>query len=587
MKGPKQFKKVISLLLTMMMVFSMTASVFAADDGSITISKGDHANSVGVQGKTFNAYRVLDAELANGENSENGIVYKVPTGLGDFYAEELGISAPAPGEKGFDEAVVNAIQAHKNDANWIEQFAKNVLAAAKTAGITPETETAGEEEESCVFSGLPLGYYVIEDATQGGGTVISALALTTTDKDAQITVKADQPKIDKKIDEISGDVETNTAAIGDTIPYKVTGKVPDMTGYTKYYYVVTDVLSKGLDFTENSVKIQIGTIELGEDDFTVESSKDDVTGETTVEIAIKDFIQYRTESGAGTDADILITYEAKLNKDAVIGVTGNENKVKLEYSNNPNKEIKPDNDNPDKPGEPIGETPWERTYTYTTGIKLTKIDGDSDTRKVLAGAVFEITGTKLNTVVVNKTEFTEASDGTYFKLKDGTYTTTEPTPETEDYYDGEGKYKKTERKEEIVKAEGVKYEASVDPETGILSFDGLTKGTYEIEEIIAPNGYNILTDKITVTIDYDAPTAITDGNVAENATCTWKVGEGSSNMVNFDAAGIFVMDVENHTGAVLPSTGGIGTTIFYVLGSILLIGAGVLLVTKKKMAGRQ
>ena len=95
--------------------------------------------------------------------------------------------------------------------------------------------------------------------------------------------------------------------------------------------------------------------------------------------------------------------------------------------------------------------------------------------------------------------------------------------------------------------------------TGKATFEGLKAGTYYLEEVAAPTGYNLLADPIKVVI---------------SAT-------GVSAYANQEAA------VANNTGVELPSTGGMGTTIFYTVGGILMAGAAILLITKKKMANEQ
>ena len=109
-------------------------------------------------------------------------------------------------------------------------------------------------------------------------------------------------------------------------------------------------------------------------------------------------------------------------------------------------------------------------------------------------------------------------------------------------------------------------------ENGVLTFEGLGEGTYTITELVAPNGYNLLKDPITITI-------------TANATlegCTWTVKNGETGLTA-GADHLFAFNVENNSGTELPSTGGTGTTIFYILGSLLVVVAGVVLVTRKRM----
>lgn len=97
---------------------------------------------------------------------------------------------------------------------------------------------------------------------------------------------------------------------------------------------------------------------------------------------------------------------------------------------------------------------------------------------------------------------------------------------------------------------------------GAASFDGLKDGTYYLEEVEAPAGYNLLKDPVQITVN------------GANAT--------TANLSSLTVTG----NVENSSGAELPETGGMGTTIFYVLGSVLILAAVVLLVTRKRMSSR-
>lgn len=572
----KNMKRIASVLLTLVMLAALAIPAMAAGEtGSITIN--DAAN-VSVAGKTFNAYKILDLKMVG----TDGYVYTVPAAMKAFY---LGRYTDLTGNEGdFDAKVVAKIKAETD----LFAFAADALAAAKAANITPGTATAPDGAKSVTINDLPLGYYVVEDA--GAATPISALILDTTNPNPSVTIKADKPSIDKNIDgtkdtddATTGDVKYNNAAVGDEVPYKVTSKVPDMTGYTKYYFVVNDTLSKGLTFNDDVV-IKIGSTALTKCShaseaahtscYTVTSTKN-ADGTTSVEIVLKNFIQYKDQVGD----PITITYSATVNKDAVIGVAGNPNEVKLTYSNNPNVKDDGTPGNPDKPTDksPTGKTPESVTRTYVTDIEIIKVDPAGNR---LTGAEFKLEGTKLNTVLVRTDVYTEAEDGAYWKLKDGSYTTDDPNTEGMDknkYESTTIKYSKTVETKEIVKAENVTYTGTVGAD-GVLRFEGLSAGEYTITEIKAPAGYNLLKDSITVTIGFTAPTApSTDCTWAY----TWNSGEQNGNNVTTNNSN--TVTVINEAGIELPSTGGMGTTIFYVVGSILVVGAAVLLITKKRM----
>jgi len=545
-------RKLASLLLALVMVLGMVGSAMA---GSITIKK---APNVSLDGKTFNAYKILDLEMFG----DAGYVYTVPAELKNFYATEFSISADV-GD--FDYQVTQEIAAMQSNSTQLFAFVARALAAAKEAGITPATAT-GTAAESVKIDNLPLGYYVIEDV--GAATPISALMLDSTGEQMEVTLKADKPTIEKKIDGdndedegTNGLVDNNTGAIGDKVPYVLTSKVPDMTGYVKYFYVVTDTLSKGLTFNDDVV-ITIGDKTLVKDtDYSLTATKNE-DGTTSLEIVFKNFIQYQAQK----DAAIKITYSATINEQAVIGSAGNPNKVQLEYSSNPN--IEPSSG--DKPGEgdPTGKTPEDITRTFVTEVKLNKVDPAGNK---LAGAEFEITGTTLNKVLVTKQAYVEDAAGTYYMLKNGTYTTEEPTESNSDaYVSTETKYAlKTTTEVVAVVPETVKAKATTGPD-GQIVFTGLSAGTYTITELKAPEGYNLLQKPIQVVIGWKAPES-------DTTDCTWSydwtdaAGEGNT------------VTVVNKAGTVLPSTGGIGTTLFYIAGSILVVGALVLMITKRRV----
>lgn len=568
----KHTKKLASLLLALVLAFALAVPAFAeGETGSITINDADN---VSVAGKTFNAYKILNLKMVG----TNGYVYTVPAEMKNFYSTRY---TDLTGNEGdFDAQVVAKISQEQD----LFAFAAAALAAAKTAGITPGTAAAGESAKTVTISNLPLGYYVVEDT--GTTQPVSALVLDTTNPNLSVTIKADKPSIDKNIDgthdtddATTGDVKYNNAAVGDNVPYKVTSKVPDMTGYTKYYFVVNDTLSKGLTFNDD-VAITVGSKILVKDtDYTVTSPKN-ADGTTSVEIVFKDFIQYKAD--AYKNANITITYSATVNSDAVIGVVGNPNEVKLTYSNNPNVKDDGTSGNPDKPttGSPIGETPESVTRTYVTDIEIIKVDPVGNR---LTGAEFKLAGTKLNTVLVRTDVYTQAADGTYWKLKDGSYTTDDPTGKDGTKYESTTvKYSKTVETTQIRKTENVTYTGTVGAD-GVLRFEGLSAGTYTITEIKAPAGYNLLKDPITVTIGFAAP-----ADSAASTDCTWtyswNIGAQNSGIVSGNSSTVIVT---NQSGTELPSTGGMGTTLFYVLGGVLVVGAVVLLITKKRMGAEQ
>lgn len=347
-----------------------------------------------------------------------------------------------------------------------------------------------------------------------------------------------------------------------------------MKGYTQYFFVMNDTLSKGLTYNGDMV-IKVGEKTLdATNGYTLTTTNND-DGSTTLEIVFKNFIQYTTGNA------ITVTYSATLNQDANLDPSvGNPNEVKLVYSNNPNVVGTGDTGNPDKPapGDATGETPKSETKTYVTGIKLTKVDGQNK-NQTLTGAKFEIKGDGMKVVLVNNEMYKESAKGTYYMLKDGTYTTTVPVTDknnagynADPYDDTSKKYEKVDVVTKDTALTKINATGYVDA-NGVLTFKGLGEGTYTIKEIVAPNGYNLLKDEITISIAADA----------KLTGCTWNVTDSNSNALNVDSNHLYELTVENNAGAELPSTGGIGTTVFYVLGGLLVVCAGVLLITKRRM----
>ena len=566
----KHMKRAAALFLALIMIMSLAVTAFAtAPTGKITVNK---SSTVTLEGKTFKAYKVLDATMKDPQDPAKGISYTVPAEMKEFYATNLSIDQDAAD---FDTQVITAMKTKLDSADTKYKFAREILEAAKAAKITPETADT-KTNDAHTFADLPLGYYVIED--EGSTTPISSVMLNTPNNSAkgvEITLKADKPAVDKKIDGnndtdagSSGDVSYNTAAVGDKVPFKISTAVPDMAGYTKYFFIVNDTLSKGLTFNNDVVITVDGkTLDSGKYEVTTTS----VEGSTALKIVFKNFI----EQAANKNKPIVITYTATVNQNAVIGVEGNTNKAVIRFSNNPNVTPKENHENPDEPHDDdkdkvSGETPSSETYTYVTGVKINKVD---EADKALKGAKFKIEGTKLNTVLVKKGTFRQSGEGTYYKLKDGTYTTEASSPETADQYEStETKYARTENATPIIKADEVVYEGVVG-EDGVLSFDGLGAGQYKITELEAPQGYHLLKDPMEITITCELP----DADTAPK-NCTWKVSGGTSSV----ADGIVTVKVVNKAGSVLPETGGMGTTTFFVVGSMLVMASAVLLIADKR-----
>ena len=490
----KTFKKLMAALLAVALLCAMAVPAFAADaPGSITINNA-------VAGETYNAYKMFDVLGQKGEGSDTTYTYRVDSNWKAFFSE---------GGAGHQyiqlDKLDQPIPTENLTADQKQAFAKAAVAYATdstngitAAGTATATGTTGKST-SVTISNLPLGYYVVD-------TSLGSLCSLDTVGGANVAIKEknDVPTIDKKVKSNGSEnfAETNTAAVGDTVNYKVTINAKEGAAG----YVLTDTLSKGLTFSEDSIKItdnKSNTITKGTD-YTVETTPN-ADGSTTFKVTFLDAYLKKVVN----DTEIYVDYNAVLNKDAIINneTTGNTNTAKLQYGN--------------------GSTVEEKTNTYSFKFDLVKTDKSN---KLLEGAEFQLY------TVQNGGEplkFVATADG--YRLAQ---TGEENTVTT------------------LVLKDKKAYTIS-----------GLNKQTYYLKETKAPGGYNQLTDRVPVDLTQDTvrtPANITDYTLTENTG----------------------FKVENNAGATLPSTGGMGTTLFYVIGGGLMVAAVVLLVTKKRMENK-
>ena len=289
--------------------------------------------------------------------------------------------------------------------------------------------------------------------------------------------------------------------VGEIVTYTITGKVPDYTGFTTYTYLITDTMSEGLTFQKN-VNVTVGGTDVTSA-CTITYDKDNNANKFTVSIPVKSYT---------IGAEIKVTYTAVVNENAVAKIENNA--ATLTYSNDPIDTSK------------TTTTPEDRETVYSAKVVINKYVKDSNNEK-LAGAKF----------VLYKEVKTDDSDTT-----------------TKYYY----KWNDTAKKVEWTTSKADATVKTTDA-NGAAAFDGLKDGTYYLEEVKAPAGYNLLKDPAEVVVN-----------------------GASANPSSLTVTG----NIENSSGAELPETGGMGTTIFYVLGSVLILAAVVLLVTRKRMSSR-
>lgn len=524
----KRMKKIFALLIAVAMVMSMSISAFAADEapkGSIKVTGAKTDPQADTT--TYEAYRIFDM-TTDGNKDDDGkytaVAYTINADWTGFFA------AGGPGaEYIVDENPGDLNQiAVDGTTKYINITETNVAAFAKAAYeyamTTPVDATASQEvakgTEEVTFSDLDLGYYMVYPvgASINIDDYTSIVSITSTNPDAEIAQKAKYPTLDKEADDISVEV-------GQTVTYTLTSSVPDTTGYTKYEMMFADTTSTGLTFDgTNSITVKIGETTLGAADYTVSTTNPDF--ELTIDM-LKTEGEKKVAKYTYGDA-ITITYTATVNSDAVTKIDNNT--ATLTYNNNPKDE------------ESTGTTPPVEVETYSAKIQILKVDNKNKDTK-LAGAQFV-----LRCKTPNTTDNATAVAGNYYKFTAAEGETKAKTEWIEVDPD--------EVTDLIAAGEADKITVVTTNDNGEASFDGLEDGTYELIEIVAPDGYNLLTDPVEVVIAGDPEDVST-------LTVTSEIG--------------------NNSGTELPSTGGIGTTIFYVVGAILVIGAGVVLVTRRRM----
>ncbi len=400
-------------------------------------------------------------------------------------------------------------------------FAKKALEYAKTASPAISATEVAATTTTVEFDNLELGYYLVDSSA---GALCS---LTTTANEITIQEKNGAPTVEKKVKEDSitvstttdGYQETNTADIGQTVEFKTT--ITAKAGAENY--VLHDTMSAGLTFDANSVAVK-WTDASGIDKGTV------TKGEAADP---KDYIV--ATPGAETTGS-KCTFEIKFSQtfcdrlvadDKLIvtySATLNEN-ASIGTTGNKNKTKLTYGDNK--------ETTESTTTTKTYEIPVFKYTNKTGTEEGLAGATF----------VLSKESNSASLSGNEIKL-------VKLTPSTS----GDDVYRVAKTGDTATVTE------ITTPATGKFTIQGLDADTYYLHETKQPDGYNKLTAPVTIMVEED-------GTFTPVATST----------------GTNRVEIENKTGSLLPSTGGRGTTILYVLGALLVLGSSVVLITKRRM----
>lgn len=497
----KTIKRSIALVLAMILTLAMSVTVFAEGEGAkktftITVNNAK-------AGHTYEAYQILKGDLSEDKTTLSNVDWG--SGINADKLTELESNKDA-------KAYVKKLSKMTSNASDIKAEAQKIASVLSTtvAGSVSVTQDNAKAE----ITGLEPGYYLIKDkdGSLTGQEAYTEYILNIV-ADTEITPKTDVPSVQKKVKDTNDTTGETTEwqdsadyDIGDVVPFQLTATLPkNVESYKTYFLEFDDTLSKGLDFNEGTV-----TIKLGDKDVTSFFKTKYDADNKKLTFTCDNILAKGFEAKNGNK--VVVEYNATLNENAVIGSEGNPNKVKLEFSNNPNN-----GGDGDK-----GETPEDTVIVFTYKVVINKVD---ENNKALDGAEFTL----------------------YKKIKG------EADKEIKAVISGD--------------------------KNDVFTFSGLDDGDYVLKETKTPDSYNTANDiaftiKADHSIESDAPElkSLSGDKVTGNITLKADKAEGSLST-----------PVQNLKGSVLPSTGGAGRVAIYVIGAILVVGGGIVLVTKKRV----
>ncbi len=542
----KIVKKISALVLALVMCMGVSVTAFAASSpetkGSITVS--------GVAEESYSIYKLFDMTYSDSADSYS---YKVVSAWESFiksYEFEGGTTFTL--DK--NGCVTNANEILELSDSAIAQFAKDALYYAEANGIAATdtktaTAAAGAEADpetgavpgTAAFTGLDLGWYLVSSSL---GTLCMLDSITP---DWEIEEKNAAPSLSKYVMDITDKdkddsyVGENDADVTDTLQYEIV--ISDAAN--GHNLCVHDYMDPELQLTytgsEANIAVYVGAPSSTNQAISAEGNyiitiyvegDTHAEGDTcTFEISFTDeFLATLSDSD-----DLYIIYtvtidakddsfdESDLQKDAEEW----KNHAYLTYAT-------------------AQKTPEAETNTYSYGIEIFKYTIAADEEKPLADAAFILK-------YVNENGITN-------------YATLE-------YETGANIYLLTGWVTDENEATAVKTASD-----GMLYIEGLAHDvTYYLEETAAPDGYNMLTDDITVTISLitaDDPTGASYSSFTVNYTYNDEDGSGM----------IKVLNINSGSSNPLPGTGGIGTTIFYIAGGAIVLAAVVILITRRRMS---
>lgn len=558
-----KFKRILSIVLCAVMLLGLSVSVMAADP----------TTSVTITGVTKHEYKGY--ELLNASVGDDNFAYTINPKYKNIIVDALQVIDPAFPDGESDDVIIERIAAITTPED-MNHFSNAIYRAIQA---DPTTYTH-EAYWNAATTDLDQGYWLIAHiADLSGTTETNSVVMIDTVGDEAVTIAAkpdtiiDDKQVDDENDSIRNPVSDNEDElawdesadydIGDEIPYAITGQLPnDVTQYSYYSFKIVDTASAGLTFLPGTFDMNVN----GEDKSIGEKGKAGVDfwyeiDSTTNTLYVYPAHGYTTNAGAAKEANSTnggdfkklfpadtdhalindstfnFTYKCRLNENAVVGGTGNENESKTVVSNNPY-------------GDTFGETPPKKPVVFTYKFIVNKVDTSNHP---LAGATFALEK----------------------------FVSVDPAGRSDDQMIAAGfqKHSMANSWGKFVEIDRL----TVNAEGTTFSFNGLDDGYYKLVEKVAPAGYHKIADLEFHIIATHGPDVSAGGAIKVlDLKATFK-NSALPNIDGDETNGTLTVNIENRTGSELPSTGGMGTTILYIVGAVLVLAALVLLVAKKRV----